>query len=80
MIGTNRDGTPTDTLLVVVKTNVLAETPFNRPPARDENLPVDLISAYPVKLEELKKHKKNFHLTSKFQFPSFDSKGHNSFY
>ena len=71
MIGTNRDGTQTDTLLVVVKTNVLAETPFNRPPPRDENLPVDLISAYPVKLEELKKHKKNFHLTSKCQFSSF---------
>lgn len=80
MIGTNRDGTPTDTLLVLLRTNVLAQTPFNKPPPRDENLPVDLISAYPVKLEELQKHRKNFHLTSKFQFPSFDSKGHNSFY
>ena len=54
MIGTNHDGTQTDTLLVLLRTNVLAQTPFNRPPPRDENLPVDLISAYPVKLEELK--------------------------
>ena len=80
MIGTNRDGMPTDTLLVLLRMNVLTQTPFNQPPACDDNLPVDLISAYPVKLEELKKHRKNFHLTSKFQFPSFDSKGHNSFY
>ena len=80
VIGTNRDGSPTNTVLVLLRTNVRAETAFNRPPSHDDNIPVDLVSVYPANMDELRKQFKDFYITSKFQYPSFYSNRHNLFY